>query len=454
MAAREEDKAMAGLLRRSLAQDAGTGSGADCPEPEILAGYFDRALDAPETARYDLHFSRCSVCRETLAAMARAGGADDAEKKTASAWNWLTGQRWMMPAAAALVALVVISGIALRMRKPLASPNQVAMSRPSALPETAPSPEPSVAPPPATEEFSARLVTPSQPGATGNTGADEASRAKSLARNATRRDELSAAGAGNEKSSANLDATAHALAQRNNSGMARGALRAGNASAAGASASVSSANQSVTVTEAAPVRDATEAPADVPAKQTETMSAQSEPSVVVREDEAKQSNAPKAKSPATASAAAPAPSAKAMNLAASRANESAAFAKLQQAQISSNLMNLQIQTPDPKVLWMIRSAGEVEKSEDGGTTWKPEYLDTRAAIVAGSAPTVKICWLVGGSATILRTTNGTHWKTISAPADTDFVRVDATDASTATVTAIDGRKFSTSDGGKSWSIVK
>jgi hypothetical protein len=42
MAARDEDKAMAGLLRRSLAQDAGTGSGEDCPKPEILAAYGKR----------------------------------------------------------------------------------------------------------------------------------------------------------------------------------------------------------------------------------------------------------------------------------------------------------------------------------------------------------------------------------------------------------------------------
>ncbi len=118
MAAREEDKAMAGLLRRSLAQDAGAGSGSgsgeDCPEPEILAAYFDHALDAEETARYDLHFSRCSLCREQLAAMARAGAgtdAKDAEKKTASAWDWLMGPRWLMPAAAMLVALLAIAGI-------------------------------------------------------------------------------------------------------------------------------------------------------------------------------------------------------------------------------------------------------------------------------------------------------------------------------------------------------
>src|SRR5271170_7512082 len=143
MAAREEDKAMAGLLRRSLAQDAGadtrTGSGEECPGPEILAAYFDRALDQQETARYELHFSRCSVCREQLATMARAAeasgafGAAEAEKNTASAWDWLVGPRWLMPAAAALVALLVFAGIAWRMWKPVGPANQIAMVRPDAV---------------------------------------------------------------------------------------------------------------------------------------------------------------------------------------------------------------------------------------------------------------------------------------------------------------------------------
>jgi hypothetical protein len=442
MAAREEDKAMAGLLRRSLAQDADKGSGEDCPEPEILAAYFDRALDAQETARYDLHFSRCTLCRDQLAAMARAGGVDDAEKKTASGWNWLTGARWLMPAAAALVALIVISGIALHMRKPVPPENQIAMSRPAAVPDAAPSSRLVSPAPAATDQFSVRRAAPSEP------------RASSPARTMTRRDQLSVAGAGNEKSTTKLGAQSHAVARPNSPGMARGALRAGNGSAAGAGAPATSANQSVVVTEAAPAQDAVAAPVAAAAKKTEAGSAQSEPSVLVQPDEGKESYAAEAKSPATASAAAPAQSAKAMNLAANRAKESAALAKLQQAQISSNLMNLQIQTPDPKILWMIRSAGEVERSEDGGTTWKPEYLETRALIVAGSAPTVKICWLVGASGTILRTTDGARWKVISPPDATDFTRVEATDALTATVTAIDGRKFSTSDGGKNWSIVK
>src|SRR5271163_3602899 len=155
MAAREDDKAMAGLLRRSLAQDtgavAGSGSGENCPEPGILAAYFDHALDAEETARYDLHFSRCSVCREQLAAMARAGGVGDADaagKTTEGAWAWLTGPRWLMPAAALLVALLAITGIALRMRKPVAPANEIAMARPDALPQGNSAPVTTPAPPP------------------------------------------------------------------------------------------------------------------------------------------------------------------------------------------------------------------------------------------------------------------------------------------------------------------
>jgi photosystem II stability/assembly factor-like uncharacterized protein len=51
---------------------------------------------------------------------------------------------------------------------------------------------------------------------------------------------------------------------------------------------------------------------------------------------------------------------------------------------------------------------------------------------------------------ILVTTDGRKWKTIAPPADADFVDVSATDASSATVTTTDDRKFTTSDSGKHW----
>ena len=463
MAAREDDKAMAGLLRRSLAQDAG--SGEDCPESEILAAYFDHAFDAQETARFDLHFSRCAVCREQLAAMARAGGNDAAERKAAGTWDWLAGPRWLVPAAAALVALLVISGIALRMRKPVAPANEIAMSRTDAV--ASPSSEPSAnstpqAAPPATRET--RLGQPAAPSPSdaasaaielresqasrvrGKTPAAGAKAGVSHANAASRRDQLSVVGAADANPPVGQAAAmqpAPVMAQQNGPRIVRGAMRAGKANPADA-APVNSADQTATSAAPAPI------PAKPADKQVDAQSVESDLDAAVEAEEAKEASAAKTKLPATGSSYAVGT----MNLTASEAMEAATLAKMQQAQISSNLMNLQIPTPDPKIFWMIAGPGAIERSENGGVGWKTQYLDTRALIVAGAAPTAKICWLAGANGTILRTTNGAHWKTIRPPAETDFVRVEATDALNATVMAMDGRKFSTADGGKTWGSVQ
>jgi len=492
MAAREEDKAMAGLLRRSLAQDAGPGSGEECPEPEILAAYFDRALDARETARYDLHFSRCSLCREQLAAMARAGDAPDAkdaEQKNADGWDWFAAPRWLMPVTAALVTLLAITGIALHMRKAVAPANEVAMRRPDALPPNSVQPanspppvetvsplngvpEPEAAPPakvvpPATRENP--VVPPAAPTARdaasaaiergesraartfGATSAAGAKAGVSHANTAARRDELSEVGAAGAQPPVAQAAPQPQMKSRLKSpAMDREAMRAGNGGGVSAGAA-NSTDATASAADKALALETTPVPGGPPAKKTEAGSVESDTNVAVQADEAKESNAAKTKLPETA---APSRSVTAMNLAASQMTEAAVQAKLQEAQISSNLMKLQIQTPDPKILWMVASPGLIEKSEDGGTTWKPEYVDTRALLLAGAAPTVKICWVVGANGTVLRTTNGSHWKTITPPVEANFVRVEAADALTATVTTMDGRKFSTVDGGKSWIGVK
>jgi hypothetical protein len=487
MAAREEDKAMAGLLRRSLAQDAGAGSGAgageDCPQPEILAAYFDHALDAQESARYDLHFSRCSACREQLAAMARAGdapAAEYAEKKNASGWDWLMGPRWLMPAVAMLLALLVVAGMARRMRKPALPAAEIAMARPEALPtpETGPAsdmmsralnaPARAVGPAATSENLMKRRATPHQhdgagapvePGESNLTrplGATSAARVLprvSHAETAARRDASSSVGAASAKPAtgqAPIVQQQARMAQQQSPAIVQGALR-GRSANAPAAEPVTSADATAHATDDVQALDTTAAPAKPPLKKGDAGSVQSDTSPAVPADEAEESSAPKTKLPATA---APSRSVSAMNLSASKMTEAAALAKLQEAQVSSNLMNLQIHAPDPKILWMVASPGLIEKSEDGGTTWKPEYVETRALILAGAAPTAKICWVVGVSGTILRTTNGAHWKTIHPPVEADFVRVEAADALAATVTTMDGRKFATSDGGKSWSGVK
>ena len=109
-----------------------------------------------------------------------------------------------------------------------------------------------------------------------------------------------------------------------------------------------------------------------------------------------------------------------------------------------------VRTPDPQVLWRFSSGRFVERSSDAGATWRVQWTSPNAHLVAGAAPTTDSCWLVGRGGMILVTTDGRKWKTIAPPADADFVDVSATDASSATVTTTDDRKFTTSDSGKHW----
>jgi photosystem II stability/assembly factor-like uncharacterized protein len=61
-----------------------------------------------------------------------------------------------------------------------------------------------------------------------------------------------------------------------------------------------------------------------------------------------------------------------------------------------------------------------------------------------------VCWLVGARGLVLLTTDAVRWRRMAFPESVDLVAVQATDASHATVTAADGRRFSTSDGGATW----
>jgi hypothetical protein len=174
MPSRDNENAMDGLLRRSLARD--SSAAGDCPDVEFLAAYFDQALGADEAAGYELHFSTCPRCREQLAAMARASAEQIVQpdltlepalsgarpqpmpldaarlraqpKPAASAarseakpperkspeGRWLD-LRWLIPVAAVLI-LGTVSLIHFGSRmKNLGLNNEVAISKPSAPPQ-------------------------------------------------------------------------------------------------------------------------------------------------------------------------------------------------------------------------------------------------------------------------------------------------------------------------------
>jgi photosystem II stability/assembly factor-like uncharacterized protein len=61
-----------------------------------------------------------------------------------------------------------------------------------------------------------------------------------------------------------------------------------------------------------------------------------------------------------------------------------------------------------------------------------------------------VCWLIGPSGLVLRTTDGASFSAVNIPGAGALVSVRAEDASRATITAADGRTFATVDGGTTW----
>jgi hypothetical protein len=99
--------------------------------------------------------------------------------------------------------------------------------------------------------------------------------------------------------------------------------------------------------------------------------------------------------------------------------------------------------------WRIGPSG-VEHSKNGGSSWASASIDSAARLRGGSAPGGAVCWVVGDSGAVFRTTNGTSFTRVPFPAAVDLVAVTAADAERATITPADGRVFTTGDAGATW----
>jgi hypothetical protein len=109
-----------------------------------------------------------------------------------------------------------------------------------------------------------------------------------------------------------------------------------------------------------------------------------------------------------------------------------------------------IQSPNQDVRWRIVAGTVVERSTDGGISWQTQSTEGRVRLVAGVAPSATVCWLVGSGGVVLRSIDGRTWQRAAFPEMIDLTAIVATDASSATVTAADGRVFITVDGGQTW----
>jgi photosystem II stability/assembly factor-like uncharacterized protein len=118
--------------------------------------------------------------------------------------------------------------------------------------------------------------------------------------------------------------------------------------------------------------------------------------------------------------------------------------------VEERSIGLVIPTPDASVRYRLAGGGFVERTADGGATWDGQLVSPNAKLNAGAAPDARVCWLVGREGRIFLTRDGTNWTKIPAPAQLDFVAITAKNGSSATVTSLDKRRFSTVNRGKTW----
>jgi hypothetical protein len=407
MASHDQDKPAADLLRRSLASSPGVEQA--CPDPEILAAYSERSLDADETVRFELHFSRCARCREQLAALGRAGelvGAAEEKRPRTQHVPWIWNWRWLAPAAAAFVFLALL--IALRPVHHPAEESLVAMDH-----QPAPPAAPASAPHSSFAGGSPARTSPPLNSAKSDVAPPVASR------------ELPETRGDRATTSPPLKGRTYTeLMKPEKPPVVSGA----NPSAAGSSSRSGGTSQAVTSTAASPpAAQAARVPADMVPPDVATAG------------------------PAFAGAVGAPQTTEDKKMSVMVRDRS--LAQTESVMVEAGELTSArtlVRTPDPEVLWRFSSGRFVERSSDAGATWRVQWTNAGAHLIAGAAPTADTCWLVGRDAMILLTTDGRKWKTISPPADADFVDIAATDASSATVTTTDDRKFRTSDGGKHW----
>ncbi len=109
----------------------------------------------------------------------------------------------------------------------------------------------------------------------------------------------------------------------------------------------------------------------------------------------------------------------------------------------------EVTSPDSPVRWRVTGRA-VSRSADGGAVWAPVVPDAPGRLLAGSASSPRVCWLVGEGGLVLRALDGVTFVRVTAPAAVDLTVVTAASAANAVVGAADGRRFVTTDGGTTW----
>ncbi len=424
----------------------------ECPDAEVIAAYAEQALGPAESAEWEGHFAACARCRKILRVLAASADTPLAEKEVAQLGKLvsavrapveITGRspgrarprladwrtRWLAPAIGVAAMLAVWFAI----RPPWRATDRGASET---LVAQAPKEEVPISPAPAEVD--------------------------QLSKVAPQQDRKTAAAPPTDRLSANAPPLNSPV----------GAPAKGRADAAAALDRVSpsadearSSLQKEKKLSALPDGREIQPPA-IPPPSPATPKAQA----AMEAPSAPQSEAKDASSAAGAAVPQTETSANSIGTAASRDKQTAtvqggmqpsarnerASAAFRQIQNYSSMLK----SPSGSTLWRAGNGGVIERSTDAGKTWVSQMSPSQEDWLAGAAVSDTVCWMAGRNGAIARTMDGARWERISPPAQAagtdaklpDWTGITARDALSATITANDGRKFVTADGGKTWQL--
>jgi hypothetical protein len=100
-------------------------------------------------------------------------------------------------------------------------------------------------------------------------------------------------------------------------------------------------------------------------------------------------------------------------------------------------------------------SGRFDRSSDGGATWTTERTGVATRVLSGDCPTAEVCWLAGDAGQVfVRAAGGTWADRPIADAHVGVVAIKSSSPDAAAATLADGRRFSTTDAGRSWTLAQ